>query len=97
MLDKYRYTLYLWSVKNTMISESEKAQMRVGYKQTVRALAEDNVKKVFLSRDCDTKISAPIEKAANEKNAEVFYVSTMKELGDLCGIEVGASCAVILK
>lgn len=80
-----------------MISESEKAQMRVGYKQVVRALAEDKVKKVFLSGDCDRSISEPIEKAAKEKNTEVFFVPTMKELGDLCGIEVGASCAVILK
>lgn len=80
-----------------MISESEKARMQVGFKQAVRALAEDKVSRVFLSSDCDAKISAPIEKTAAEKGAEVLYVPTMKELGDLCGIEVGASCAVILK
>lgn len=80
-----------------MISESEKARLQVGYKQAVRALAEDKVKKVFLSDDCDKKISSSVEKSAKEKNADVFYVPTMKELGDLCGIEVGASCAVILK
>ncbi len=80
-----------------MISESEKARMQVGYKQAVRALAEDKAAKVFLSQDCDEKISAPIEKSAQEKNAEIVRVPTMKELGTLCGIDVSASCAVILK
>lgn len=80
-----------------MISESEKAHLQVGYKQAVRALAEDKVAKVFLAGDCDKKISAPIEKAANEKSVQLLYIPTMKELGSLCGIEVGASCAVILK
>lgn len=80
-----------------MISDSEKSRMQIGFKQAVRAFAEDKVSKVFLSGDCDEKISAPIEKTASEKGAEIFYIPTMKELGDLCGIEVGASCAVILK
>ncbi|MGN0148870.1 MAG: ribosomal L7Ae/L30e/S12e/Gadd45 family protein [Clostridia bacterium] len=80
-----------------MISEAEKAHMQVGYKQALRALAEDKVSKVFLSGDCDTKISAPIEKTANEKGVPLYYIATMKELGSLCGIEVGASCAVVLK
>ncbi|MCC8168775.1 MAG: ribosomal L7Ae/L30e/S12e/Gadd45 family protein [Oscillospiraceae bacterium] len=80
-----------------MISESERARMQVGCKQAARALAEDKVLKVFLSGDSDKKISAPIEAAANEKNVDIFYVPTMKELGALCGIDVGASCAVILK
>ncbi len=80
-----------------MISEAEKARMQVGYKQAVRALAENKVQKIYLAGDCDEKISAPIEKAAQEKNAEIFYIPTMKELGALCGIDVGSSCAVILK
>ncbi len=80
-----------------MISESEKAHMQVGYKQAVRALAENKAAKIFLSRDCDEKISAPLERAAREKNTEISYVETMKELGSICGIDVGASCAVILK
>ena len=30
-------------------------------------------------------------------NTPVFFISTMKELGNMCKIEVGASCAVVLK
>jgi large subunit ribosomal protein L7A len=79
-----------------MISEAEKALLHIGFKQTMRALDESSAAKVFLSEDCDTKISVPVEKLCGEKNVPVSYVPTMRELGDMCGIEVGASCAVVL-
>ena len=80
-----------------MISEAEKTRLQVGYKQAVRALGEGRVQKVFLSDDCEKKISAPIEELASQKGVQVFFVPTMKELGAMCKIDVGASCAVILK
>ncbi|MDD6483843.1 MAG: ribosomal L7Ae/L30e/S12e/Gadd45 family protein [Clostridiales bacterium] len=80
-----------------MITEAEKTRLQVGYKQAVRALGEDRVLKVFLADDCERKISAPIEELASQKDVQVFYIPTMKELGAMCGIEVGASCAVVLR
>lgn len=80
-----------------MISEAEKQRLQVGCKQAVKALNENKVQKVFLSDDCESKIKAPIEELASKNNTQVFYVPTMKELGNMCGIDVGASCAVILK
>lgn len=80
-----------------MFSETDRENMQIGYKQTMRAIAEADVEKVFLAGDCDEKISVPVEKAASEKNVQVLYIPTMKELGSMCGIEVGASCAVVLK
>lgn len=79
-----------------MISEAEKALLHIGFKQTMRALDDASAAKVFLSEDCDTKISVPVEKLCKEKNIPISYVPTMRELGDMCGIEVGASCAVVL-
>lgn len=79
-----------------MISEEEKPLLHVGYKQTIRALKETSVAKVFLAEDCDTKISVPVEKLCGEHGVSLVYVPTMRELGDLCGIDVSASCAVIL-
>lgn len=79
-----------------MISEEEKSLLHVGYKQTVRALNETEVAKVFLAEDCDTKISVPVEKLCGERNVPVVYVPTMRELGNICGIDVSASCAVVL-
>lgn len=79
-----------------MISETEKQRLQVGYKQAVKALNENRVQKVFLSDDCELKIKTPIENLASKYNVQVFYVPTMKELGAMCGIDVGSSCAVIL-
>ena len=80
-----------------MISEADKAKLQVGYKQTLRALNEDKAEKVFVAEDCDNKIKISIEKSANEKDTQLFFIPTMKELGEMCSIEVGASCAVVLK
>ncbi len=80
-----------------MISDAEKAKLHIGYKQTVRALNDSNAQKVFIAEDCDDHIKDGIVKISNEKNTPVVFVPTMKELGNICSIEVGASCAVILK
>ena len=80
-----------------MISEAEREKLQVGYKQAVRALNEDKALKVFIAEDCDDHIINGIEKLTSEKNTPVFFVPTMKELGNICSIEVGASCAVVLK
>lgn len=80
-----------------MISESERKYLQVGYKQTLRALAQNRAKKVFLSDDCDVKLLSSLENEAQKTDAAVFYIPTMRELGALCGIDVGASCAVVLK
>lgn len=80
-----------------MISELEKENLAVGFKQVLRALKESKAVKIFISNDCESKISAPLEQAASIDEVEVFYIDTMKELGAMCGIDVGASCAVVLK
>ena len=80
-----------------MIGEAEKARLHVGYKQAVRALAESNAEKIFIAEDCDDKMKNDLASLANEKNTPVTYVPTMKELGSMCEIEVGASCATVLK
>jgi large subunit ribosomal protein L7A len=80
-----------------MISEAEREKLHVGYKQAVRALNEDKAAKVFVAEDCDDNIKNGIGKIASQNNTPVFFIPTMKELGSICSIEVGASCAVILK
>ena len=79
-----------------MISDAQKQHLQVGFKQSLKAIEEGKCKKVLLALDCDEKISAPIKKASADKGIEVFEVPTMRELGTLCGIEVSASCAVVL-
>ena len=76
-----------------MIGDAERSKLQVGYKQAVRALNENKASKVFVAEDCDDGVS----KIAMQSNTPVFFISTMKELGNMCKIEVGASCAVVLK
>ena len=75
----------------TMIGDAERSKLQVGYKQAVRALNENKASKVFVAEDCDDHIKDGVSKIA------MFFISTMKELGNMCKIEVGASCAVVLK
>mgnify|MGYP000737858630 CR=1 FL=1 len=73
-----------------MIGDAERSKLQVGYKQAVRALNENKASKVFVAEDCDDHIKDGVSKIAMQSN-------TMKELGNMCKIEVGASCAVVLK
>ena len=85
------------SVTKAMISDADKAKLQVGYKQAVRALNEDKAQKAFVAEDCDDHIRTGIEKLTSINNTPLFFVPTMKELGEMCEIEVSASCAVVLK
>ena len=80
-----------------MISEADKSKLAVGFKQVLRAVKEDKAAKIFLAEDCESKISVPVEQAASEKGVQLFYVPNMRELGELCGIDVSSSCSVVLK
>ncbi len=80
-----------------MISVLDKDHLMVGYKQTLKALNKNIVNTVYLSQSCDDKLRLTIEEAASKTDASIMYINSMRELGAMCGIEVGASCAVLLK
>jgi len=69
----------------------------IGIKQSLKAVEADSVKMVFLAGDADEKIISGLKIICQQKNIEVFYVETMKQLGKACGIEVGASAVCLLK
>ncbi len=80
-----------------MIEDAQRAKLHVGYKQAVRALNENKAQKVFIAEDCDDHIKNGVGDLAAKTNTPVVLVPSMKELGGICEIEVGASCAVVLK
>ncbi|MCH5185192.1 MAG: ribosomal L7Ae/L30e/S12e/Gadd45 family protein [Oscillospiraceae bacterium] len=80
-----------------MISDSDGTKLQVGYKQTMRALNESKALRVFLAMDSDDKIIRSVREQCGLKNVETEEVDTMRELGEKCGIEVKASCAVLIK
>ena len=79
-----------------MLTELQTDNKLVGLKQSVRAIEGGKAKKVFLAGDAESKIKIPVIKASEKKNLEIEEVPTMAELGEACGINIGAAVAVLL-
>ena len=73
-----------------MFIELENAAKRVvGVKQVRRAMADSRAECLFMARDADPQILAPLERLAAEQNVEVRWADTMGGLGRVCGTTVG--------
>ncbi|HHY20139.1 MAG TPA: 50S ribosomal protein L7Ae-like protein [Firmicutes bacterium] len=69
----------------------------VGTKQVLKAIEDNNVSLVFVAQDADAKLIEPIKKSSVEHGIDVICVSQRIDLGQACGIDVGAAAAAILK
>ena len=79
-----------------MLNELRNGVKVVGMKQLKRAIRNNLVKAVFLADDADPMVTDPI-RALCGAELPVVNVPTMRELGQACGISVGASSAGLLK
>ena len=68
----------------------------VGSKQLKKALLSGRARYVFLAENADPAITDPLERMCAEKNIQITWVSSMTELGQKCGIEVGAAAAAVI-
>ena len=68
----------------------------VGAKQLRKAIQSGKASQVFLARNADPAITEPLLALCKKHGMHVYWVSSMKELGQACGIEVGASAAAVL-
>ncbi|MCI8842881.1 MAG: 50S ribosomal protein L7ae-like protein [Oscillospiraceae bacterium] len=80
-----------------MLEELKQGPIVVGLKQLKKALKDHAAQKVFLARDAESRLTAPIEAQCETDGIAVVWVATMAELGAACGIEVGAAAAATLK
>ncbi|MCI3923300.1 ribosomal L7Ae/L30e/S12e/Gadd45 family protein [Paenibacillus sp. TRM 82003] len=71
-------------------------QLRIGTKQTTKAVESGFAAKLFVARDADPKLTSKIVSLAKKMGVDVTYVDSMKQLGKACGIEVGAAMAAIV-
>lgn len=71
--------------------------VEVGLKQTLKALFENKADKVFLAEDCEDRIRETVKEECAEKGIRLISVPTMRILGRMCGIDVKASCAAVLR
>jgi large subunit ribosomal protein L7A len=51
---------------------------------------------VFVAKDADLEIIQKVIQAATELQTPIYYVDSMKKLGEACDIEVGASAVAII-
>lgn len=69
----------------------------VGTKQVTRALKAGTAARAYVANDADTFIYQQVIRAAEEAGVACVRVPTMKELGMICGVEVPAAAAAVLK
>jgi large subunit ribosomal protein L7A len=69
----------------------------VGVKQTLKRVNEGRAEVVYLARDADAAVVRSLVTAAELRGVQVTYVDTMAELGRLCGIQVGAAAAAVVR
>lgn len=79
----------------TELSSIPKDRLRIGVKQSSKALVEGRAIKVYIARDAEQHVTRRVEELADERAVELEYVDSMKELGLACNIDVGAATAVI--
>ena len=65
----------------------------VGIKQVLKATKTGDINKVYIGKDAEQHVVCDLIKICQEKNIEIVYIDTMKELGNLAGIEIGAATA----
>ena len=79
-----------------MLNLKNSSDLIIGLKQTLKAIQSDRAAKVYLATDADGYIKKSVTDACIQKNLEIIYVNTMKELGEACGINIGASTAAVI-
>ena len=80
-----------------MLAQLSRKTVVVGAKQLRKALYTNKARRVFLACNADPAITEPIVALCKTHGAELYWVRSMKELGQACGIEVGASAAAAVE
>lgn len=79
-----------------MLAELKTSRKVVGVKQIRKALLEGCAVKVFIAKNADPHLTAPLAEQCEKLQIPVCSVATMAELGAACNIDVGAAAAAIL-
>ena len=69
----------------------------IGIKQSTKAIKNGEGVVLYVAEDADSKLINPLVQLAKDKGLEVNFIETMKELGKMCGIEVGSAATLMLE
>ena len=81
---------------NEVVRRISGKQTVAGAKQIRKAFASGAVSYVFLAADAYPAITEPIIALCKLHNVEMAWVRSMTDLGNACGIEVGAAAAAVV-
>lgn len=73
------------------------ARKIIGTKQLTKALRAGCVAVAYVADDADPLLREPLAAQCEAAGVPVVHILSMKELGRLCRIHVGAACAALLK
>ena len=76
--------------------ELAKSKFVVGAKQLKKALKTGTAQRVFLACNADPAVTEPIAALCQLNKVEIAWVKSMTDLGQACGIEVGAAAAAAI-
>ncbi len=74
-----------------------KNNIKVGLKETIRAINMGKVSSVILAKDADEFVSRKIKSIVLEKKIKLYTVEKKQDLGNICKIDVAAAVAAIIK
>lgn len=69
----------------------------VGARETLKKLAKRAVKTVYVAKDAQRALIEEVLAASERQGIPIEFIDTMEALGQMCGIEVPAVCAAVLK
>jgi large subunit ribosomal protein L7A len=81
----------------TSVDDGRQGRLRIGTKQTKKAILQGKALEVLVAQDADPRIVARVVQLAEQKGVKLTYVDTMRNLGRTCGIEVGAAMAAMVE
>lgn len=79
-----------------MTGDLKGKRLLVGIKQSTEAVQQNKVEIAYVAKDAAEFIREPFENLCREKQIHIHYFDTKQQLGRACGIDVGATCVVVL-
>ena len=79
-----------------ILQKIDKNKVIVGAKQLRKAMEKGVVQYVCLAENADPAITEPLAQQCKARSISCVWVSSMRELGDACGIDVGAAAAAVV-
>ncbi|MBQ9915521.1 MAG: ribosomal L7Ae/L30e/S12e/Gadd45 family protein [Clostridia bacterium] len=79
-----------------MDGDLKSQQILIGMNQSTEAVATGKVQKAYVAKDAAPHIREPFESLCTKHNVPITYYETKQQLGRACGIDVGATCVVVL-